>query len=126
MADLDNFKRVNDGYGHAVGDAVLREAARRISATLRKYDSVGRYGGEEFLVVAPGCGMAEGAELAERLRACIGGEDIQVSSCAIPATMSLGVAATCDVKQADQLLRVADEALYSAKNGGRNRVEVKC
>jgi diguanylate cyclase (GGDEF)-like protein len=124
MTDLDHFKNVNDTYGHLAGDAVLREAARRMSATLRAYDSVGRYGGEEFLVIAPGCSVTGGAELAERLRECIRGGPIDFSGCAIFTTMSFGVAATSDVKQVNQVLLMADEALYAAKKAGRNRVEV--
>ncbi len=124
MTDLDHFKHVNDTYGHLVGDAVLREAARRLSASPRAYDSVGRYGGEEFLVVAPNCGAAGGAELAERLRQSICGMPIDVPGRTIVVTMSFGVAATCDIKQVNQLLRMADEALYAAKKAGRNRVEV--
>ena len=124
MTDLDHFKNVNDTYGHLAGDAVLREAARRMSASLRVYDSVGRYGGEEFLVVAPGCGVTDGVDLAERLRKCICGGPIDASGDTISVTMSFGVAATCDMKQVNELLRVADEALYAAKKAGRNRVEV--
>jgi diguanylate cyclase (GGDEF)-like protein len=124
MTDLDHFKHVNDTYGHLAGDAVLREAARRLSASLRAYDSVGRYGGEEFLVVAPSCGGAGGADVAERLRESISGAPIDASGHAIVVTMSFGVAATCDIKQVNQLLRMADDALYAAKKAGRNRVEV--
>jgi len=124
MTDLDHFKHVNDTYGHLAGDAVLREAARRLSASLRVYDSVGRYGGEEFLVVAPSCGAAGGADVAERLRESISGAPIDTSGHAIVVTMSFGVAATCDIKQVNQLLRMADDALYAAKKAGRNRVEV--
>jgi two-component system cell cycle response regulator len=124
MTDLDHFKHVNDTYGHLAGDAVLREAARRLSASLRAYDSVGRYGGEEFLVVAPSCSAAGGAEVAERLREAISGAPMDASGHAIVVTMSFGVAATCDIKQANQLLRMADDALYAAKKAGRNRVEV--
>jgi diguanylate cyclase (GGDEF)-like protein len=124
MTDLDHFKQVNDTYGHLAGDAVLREAARRLSASLRAYDSVGRYGGEEFLVVAPSCGAAGGADVAERLRESISGAPIDTSGHAIVVTMSFGVAATCDIKQVNQLLRMADDALYAAKRAGRNRVEV--
>jgi len=124
MMDLDHFKQVNDTYGHLAGDAVLREVARRMSASLRAYDSVGRYGGEEFLVVAPGCSVAEGAELAERLRKCICEEPIDACGTNIFVTMSFGVAAACDVKQVNELLRMADDALYTAKKAGRNRVAV--
>jgi two-component system cell cycle response regulator len=124
MTDLDHFKHVNDTYGHLVGDAVLREAARRLSASLRAYDAVGRYGGEEFLVVAPSCSVAGGAELAERLRESICGAPIDASGQTIFATMSFGVAATCSIKKVNQLLSAADEALYAAKKAGRNKVEV--
>jgi len=124
MTDLDHFKLVNDTYGHLAGDAVLREAARRLSASLRAYDAVGRYGGEEFLIVAPSCSAAGGGDLAERLRASICGAPINASGRIIVATMSFGVAATCELKQANQLLGMADEALYAAKKAGRNRVEV--
>jgi len=124
MADLDHFKHVNDTYGHLAGDAVLREAARRMSASLRAYDAVGRYGGEEFLVVAPSCSVAGGTELAERLRQSICGVPIDASGRAIVVTMSFGVAATCEIKQVNKLLSMADEALYAAKKAGRNRVEV--
>jgi two-component system, cell cycle response regulator len=124
MTDLDHFKQVNDTYGHLAGDAVLREAARRMSASLRAYDAVGRYGGEEFLVVAPSCSVAGGTELAERLRQSICGVPIDASGRAIVVTMSFGVAATCEIKQINKLLSMADEALYAAKEAGRNRVEV--
>jgi two-component system cell cycle response regulator len=124
MTDLDHFKHVNDTYGHLAGDAVLREAARRMSASLRAYDAVGRYGGEEFLVVAPSCSVAGGTELAERLRQSICGVPIDASGRTIVVTMSFGVAATCEIKQVNKLLRMADEALYAAKKAGRNRVEV--
>jgi two-component system cell cycle response regulator len=124
MADLDHFKNVNDTYGHLAGDAVLREAALRLSTSLRAYDSVGRYGGEEFLVVAPSCGVTAGVELAERLRKRICEGPIDASGSSILATMSFGVAASCEIKQVNHLLRMADEALYTAKEKGRNKVEV--
>jgi diguanylate cyclase (GGDEF)-like protein len=124
MTDLDHFKDVNDTYGHLAGDAVLREASRRLSASLRASDAVGRYGGEEFLIVAPSCGAAGGADLAERLRESICGVPIDASGRTIVVTMSFGVAATCELKQVNQLLHMADEALYAAKKAGRNRVEV--
>jgi two-component system cell cycle response regulator len=124
MTDLDHFKHVNDTYGHLIGDAVLREAARRLGASLRASDSVGRYGGEEFLVVAPSCGLTGGADLAERLRESICGAPIDAPGQTIAVTMSFGVASTCSIKQVNQLLNAADEALYAAKKAGRNRVEV--
>ncbi|MGB6547176.1 MAG: diguanylate cyclase [Candidatus Acidiferrales bacterium] len=124
MADIDNFKSINDTYGHAIGDAVLREMARRLQASIRPYDSIGRYGGEEFLVVSPGCGLTSAAEQAERIRKCIYEEPIQAAGVTIPATMSLGFAvAPIEATLAIDLVRVADAALYCAKNNGRNRVE---
>jgi diguanylate cyclase (GGDEF)-like protein len=123
MADVDHFKTINDSRGHAAGDAVLRIIASSMAAVVRPYDAVGRYGGEEFIIVAPGCALAETWELAERVRshvaACnivIGGEKVQVS-------MSLGVATGQSASDSQKLLRAADKALYQAKNAGRNRVE---
>jgi two-component system cell cycle response regulator len=123
MADLDHFKDTNDRYGHLAGDAVLGEAARRLRAALRASDSIGRYGGEEFVIVAPGCTATVAATLAERFRLCISATPIDVASDSISVTMSFGVAATSDMTKSSQLLRAADEALYRAKNGGRNTVE---
>jgi diguanylate cyclase (GGDEF)-like protein len=125
MADLDHFKRINDTYGHLAGDTVLREAAQRIQAAMRVYDSVGRYGGEEFLIVSPGCGLPEAAEQAERFRKRISQDAVRTPDCAIPVTMSLGVVAvTAELRQPGDLLRLADDALYAAKHSGRDRIEV--
>jgi two-component system cell cycle response regulator len=124
MADIDHFKNINDTFGHLVGDAVLREAAQRLGGALRAYDSVGRYGGEEFLIVAPSCDVAGGAELAERLRKSMCEKSIIAGSDSISATMSFGVATSCEIRQINDLLRIADEALYTAKDKGRNVVEV--
>jgi two-component system, cell cycle response regulator len=124
MADLDHFKAINDTYGHSIGDAVLCEISRRMAISLRPYDTVGRYGGEEFLVVFEGCNSADGIQLAERLRKGISEEKIHVGDALISATISLGVAATGTWKteDANSLIRVADVALYKAKNSGRNQV----
>jgi two-component system, cell cycle response regulator len=123
MADLDHFKITNDTYGHDVGDAVLQETVRRMQSAIRSYDSIGRYGGEEFLVVAPGCNMEQAAALAERLRASVSVEPIRVGSNAIPTRISLGIAVQAGQTQdPDQLLREADESLYAAKKAGRDRV----
>ncbi len=125
MADLDHFKRVNDTYGHLAGDSVLREAARRMQASVRSYDAVGRYGGEEFLIVLPGSGDSSAMQLAERLRERICGVAITVPEGSLLATMSLGVTAwqRGAYPTPETLLRAADEALYRAKAFGRNRVE---
>ena len=125
MADLDHFKLVNDTHGHAVGDEVLKEAARRARVTVRGYDSIGRYGGEEFLVVVPRCRIPAGAELAERLRVCVCEHPFHASIGEIAVTISLGVAASqSPTLPHASLLHAADEALYRAKSAGRNRVEV--
>jgi len=124
MADLDHFKDINDTHGHQAGDVALRETARRMSASLRAYDSVGRYGGEEFLVVVPGSGLDAAFELAERLRQGVSAEPVSVAGEMIPITVSLGLAvSTAEICRPDQLLHQADEALYAAKRAGRNRIE---
>jgi len=121
MADLDRFKSVNDTYGHLAGDAVLREAARRLKASARCYDLVGRYGGEEFLIVLPGCDASDAAGQAERMRNAIAGAPFITPSQPLPVTVSLGVASSSHCPP-DALVRLADDALYEAKAGGRNRV----
>ena len=121
MMDVDHFKTINDTHGHLVGDGVLREVAARLRACLRTYDSIGRFGGEEFLVIAPGCGTSTAEELAERLRRCVCDTPIMYSGRTLAVTISLGVAAGAGSAARDALLRGADEALYAAKAGGRNR-----
>lgn len=123
MADVDHFKKINDSRGHAAGDAVLRIIASSMAAVVRPYDAVGRYGGEEFIIVAPGCGMAETWELAERVRSHVAACSIVVGGSKVLVTMSLGIAAGQSASDAQKLLRAADESLYLAKNAGRNRVE---
>jgi diguanylate cyclase (GGDEF)-like protein len=126
MVDLDRFKQINDTYGHLDGDAVLREAARRMKAAGRCYDSIGRYGGEEFLIVLPGCGAADARAQAERVRDSLAGAPFATGTGTLDVTCSIGVSST-DVSCAPQadagtLIREADEALYQAKSQGRNRV----
>jgi len=125
MLDIDHFKNLNDTHGHMAGDAVLREFTRRITASLRPYDAVGRYGGEEFLVVLPGCTVDAGMRHAERLRGLITGDSFDTSEGRHTVTCSLGVASTSssNPKDPDSLIRAADAALYRAKRNGRNRVE---
>jgi len=126
MADADHFKKINDSYGHAVGDQVLREVARRMLSCLRIYDSVGRYGGEEFLIVVPNCDGRKTFASAERLRESVAQEPVTTNAGSIPVTVSMGLIATtgcADGLDCSILLRMVDEALYSAKAKGRNRVE---
>ena len=125
MLDVDHFKRINDTYGHQAGDAVLRELSRRVTSILRPYDSCGRYGGEEFLVVVPQCDLVSAKLIAERIREAIGCEPVQCAGHAIPITASLGVTVCCGGKRsADALVQTCDQAMYAAKNDGRNRVSV--
>jgi diguanylate cyclase (GGDEF)-like protein len=124
MIDVDHFKAINDTFGHPAGDAVLRIIASGIAAMVRPYDSVGRYGGEEFLIVAPGCGMSETWDLAERVRAHVASCNIIASGGAnIRVSLSLGVATGRMSGEIEHLLQTADAFMYQAKNAGRNRVE---
>jgi two-component system cell cycle response regulator len=125
ITDLDHFKKINDTYGHTVGDAVLREAARRMRAAMRPYDGLGRYGGEEFLIVAPGCDTGNGLLVAERLRLAITNEPILTPEVDLSISASFGLAALSGSHSidTDNLISAADEALYRAKSAGRNRIE---
>jgi diguanylate cyclase (GGDEF)-like protein len=123
MVDLDHFKKINDAHGHLIGDLVLCEAARRIRNALRSYDVLGRYGGEEFLVVAPGCAARETAKVAERLRDRLENAPVMLHDQQIRITGSFGVASSKDVAEdVDAMVWAADAALYQAKREGRNRV----
>ncbi len=125
MADIDHFKKVNDTYGHAVGDEVLVECAKRIQLSIRGADLGVRYGGEEFVVVIPDTNLEVAQIVAERLRGSIGDKPFPVSADvgALTVTISVGISFTRgDKDTGEDMLRRADEALYEAKRGGRNRV----
>ncbi|NIA06182.1 MAG: diguanylate cyclase [Actinobacteria bacterium] len=125
MADIDHFKHINDTYGHRGGDALLTQLSQRLVRELRKYDTVGRYGGEEFLIVLPQPLAADTQVVAERLRQVVTQTSFQIERQTIPITMSFGAVAVSPSQQItpDILVRAADEALYRAKANGRNRVE---
>ena len=123
MADLDHFKNINDTYGHLAGDAVLRESAQRINGAIRTYDSVGRYGGEEFLIVLSGSNEVT-VKQAERIRALVGAEPVSTPEGVIPVTLSMGITFGGQLVEMEPILRLADSALYRAKRAGRNRVEI--
>jgi two-component system, cell cycle response regulator len=124
MADLDHFKKVNDTYGHSVGDTVLCETASRMASVLRPYDSIGRYGGEEFIIVFPKCDAANALTIAERVRRSISIEPVRTHWEGIAVTASIGLAEAQSPTDADAVIRQADNALFRAKQGGRNRVEM--
>ncbi len=121
MLDLDHFKQVNDTFGHQAGDEVLREVTRRVQCGLRSYDALGRYGGEEFVVIAPGCDEESAFSLAERLRTAVNAAPVSTATGLIPVTVSLGIASLSeDINSPESLLRDADKALYGAKSAGRD------
>jgi diguanylate cyclase (GGDEF)-like protein len=124
LADLDHFKQINDTYGHLAGDAVLRETARRMRDAIRPYDSIGRYGGEEFLLVLSDCDTAGAVALAQRLLLAVSKEVIVLAEGTVSVTLSAGVATSGAMQDAEKLVGAADAALYRAKRGGRDRVEV--
>jgi diguanylate cyclase (GGDEF)-like protein len=125
LLDLDHFKDINDGHGHQVGDAVLREVAARLRRSLRAYDDAARYGGEEFLLVLPSCDRAEAAQVAERVRTAVSSEPVNVVDQNLFVSVSAGVATSVDGScDMEELVRAADQALYRAKRAGRNCVRI--
>jgi two-component system cell cycle response regulator len=126
MIDVDHFKAVNDSFGHAAGDRVLKSIADALRGKTRVFDSVARYGGDEFVVVMPGTGPADAASAAERLRGAIEQIADETAENGIPR-LSISIGVACSVGRdlpAETLLSEADHALYAAKHGGRNRVEI--
>jgi two-component system, cell cycle response regulator len=126
LGDLDNFKRVNETLGHTAGDDVLKEIARRLKLDLRPYDVVGRYGGEEFLLILPGCDLESGARRADSIRNLVGKDRIATAFGEASATISIGVTASTEKRDrpASEFLHEADLSLCAAKKKGRNRVEI--
>ncbi len=125
LADLDDFKQVNDQYGHAAGDEVLKAFAGALRKTVRESDVAGRWGGEEFALVLPGTDADGGARLAERARATIEAREVKMPNgdlCSV--TASFGVASFPESHELGEILAAADSALYAAKGQGKNRVVV--
>jgi len=123
LVDIDHFKKINDELGHETGDYVLLEIAKRLTANVREYDGVGRYGGEEFLLVIPGCDLVTTVRRANLIKEAISSAPIETPFKAPRVTASMGVAVVKTSTNSESLLRSADEALYQAKRNGRNRVE---
>ena len=128
LGDIDHFKSINDTHGHLVGDQVLREVARRFLLCVRSYDFVGRYGGEEFLIVLNNCDPASASGRADQVRAAVSDRPIQTDAGPVRVTMSFGLLIGHDwgYHPADELLREVDAALYAAKSAGRNCVKLAC
>jgi two-component system cell cycle response regulator len=122
MVDLDKFKRVNDTYGHQVGDDVLCDIAGRMQGAVRNFDTVGRYGGEEFLIIMDNADKNTALEIAERVRYRVASSPVKTRSTEVNMTVSLGITELRPDDNIDSLIKRADEALYNAKHRGRNQV----
>jgi diguanylate cyclase (GGDEF)-like protein len=124
VADLDYFKKINDNYGHPAGDAVLVNVASKLRNCIRPQEALGRYGGEEFLVVLPGASHTTALSVAERMRREVAAAPVVVNGVTFNLTISAGVASTDTFPSAttEELISRADVALYAAKDAGRNRV----
>jgi diguanylate cyclase (GGDEF)-like protein len=122
MADIDHFKEINDTYGHEAGDRVLKDIAALLADALRMPDKVGRYGGEEFLIVLPHTGLVPGRKIVERIRASVSKTNFDLGAKKARLTISIGVTQFKPGEDLEQLMSQADKALYDAKKGGRNLV----
>lgn len=122
MTDIDNFKNINDNWGHPSGDEVIRTVGKRMSQSLRKYDYAGRYGGEEFFVVLPNAGIEGAKRIAERFRSNLSSEPVSFGDDNLLVTASIGVAEFKPTEPRDVWITRADQAMYLAKQQGRNRV----
>ena len=127
MIDLDFFKKINDTHGHAVGDDVLKCAAKLFRESVRSTDLVARYGGEEFAVMMPETSLADGITFAEKIRGLVGGDAFNTQAGPVPVTVSIGVASVphTRIHSAKELIIAADKALYRAKKNGRNQVQAE-
>ncbi len=125
MADLDNFKAINDTHGHLIGDQVLRIAATRMVACARKGDEIGRYGGEEFIYILQNTNIEEGKDVAERIRIHINSGAMRGRNTEINLSLSLGIAQAREDDDVDRLIDRADAALYSAKHAGRDCIRLE-
>jgi two-component system, cell cycle response regulator len=125
LIDLDHFKKINDTHGHLAGDAALKEVSRRMVACVRPYDTVGRYGGEEFVIVAPSCERSGAVMLTERILTSLRSVPIETDRGPLSVTVSCGIAVSNSAKpiEPQELLHMADDALYRAKDHGRDRSE---
>ena len=122
MIDIDNFKKINDNFGHSVGDKVISEVAYRLKHSLRRYDKIGRYGGDEMLIVLPNCDQNNVAAISERLREVVCTKKIKTTAGDLDLTISLGGTSTqyLDEISLNKMLEISDQALYQAKRNGRN------
>ena len=126
ILDLDHFKRVNDTYGHAAGDAVLRNTAQLLKQKLRTMDIIGRLGGEEFIILLPETTIDQAAAIGTRLLEALAEMEIDVGKTTIRVTATIGISGLIDEDETfNTIIARADEALYRGKNAGRNRVEIK-
>jgi diguanylate cyclase (GGDEF)-like protein len=127
MIDIDFFKKINDTYGHAVGDEVLKYVSRLFSESARSTDLVARYGGEEFAVMMPETGLEDAITFAEKIRNLLESQPVPTQAVALPVTVSIGVSSVprTRIHSPKEMVVAADRALYRAKKGGRNRVEAE-
>lgn len=124
MIDLDFFKKINDTHGHVIGDFVLRHVASRIQAGVRDFDKVGRFGGEEFVIIMTNTDLELAEIIAQRIRQGVMDTPLHLKELTIHVTISLGVAMLKEGERKEALLERADTAMYEAKRGGRNRVVI--
>ncbi|MEJ2009046.1 MAG: diguanylate cyclase [Acidobacteriota bacterium] len=124
MADIDHLKQINHEHGHLAGDAVLRETARRIRGSIRLYDSMGRYGGGQFVIVSPACDRNGAMSQAERIKSRVNQETIKTFEGEFQISISIGIATACENHQAHELLSAADTALAEVKKPGLNQTEL--